>query len=984
MDDLSDLNWSSTSIGSNANKTASTTTALLYPSLRPTPPPPLSGRSTPQYIKPPNVQRTSLNGAQSASKPSTPVNDSFSNLTSFGSSRPSHHLSLQEQQKLLREQKAKQEEDRKRQLETQFGAHDTQFWDSLGGNNTSTAPISPPSYAGTDEYGGPRLSNSINKPFAALALQGSASANSPSGDDEDLFSAFNSAAPVDTSSHFPAPSASLSRSETASETHANAVGLDGKGPLDNDDDPFGLGQPRHKSVAQDTGVGGANDDDVLGLLGKPVSEFQKEPLAGRSPPSSKRPAIPVPEINDPTDRAVAELVDMGFPAQKAQQALARSGNGNDVQAAVGWLLNEAHQESKQKPRKDTKESEVQTANRASKDRSRSESSRRPRGSGEQDASLPAWMRNDSRPSSAPRRTDSRSPADGEKDVGQYASEIGTNLFKSANSLWKTSTKKVQKAVSEFQHENDSSQPKWMREVQLEAQGRGSQKPRIDDEPTEPDLDERRRKAHNGEVAAKEYRRQENITDEAMMLESGDSRPPPRRTQRKTDVDPRHITSSVNSSRNQSPAPFEDPVSRTASQPNPSNRPRPQDGGAKGRISRQAIEEQTSQAYISPARRKKVTPKPIELEPDLFRKSDLQPTGSPATRSPRPQSSNPFQQPQNPKPPSKPSTPLPIRRKAPPRHIPSISASGLSTSFSHRSKGTEAFKRGDYSAALTSYTNALSPLPSTHPVAIILLCNRALANLKVGEPKAAVADADGALSIIGTSRGEGEKINTGTGEPEKEMREFFGKALMRKAEALEQLEKWADAAQVWKEAVEAGVGGANSIQGRNRCEKAIGGNKQAPTSVAKRPSAPKKPPPKKTSALDELSGRPTLQTAPSAEAVTRLRAANAAAEKADDEKFALADSVDAKLTAWRAGRQDNLRALLGSLDSVLWPEAGWKKVGMHELVLANKVKVVYMKGIAKVHPDKLPTTATTEQKMISGAVFSTLNEAWDKFKRENGL
>lgn len=34
--------------------------------------------------------------------------------------------------------------------------------------------------------------------------------------------------------------------------------------------------------------------------------------------------------------------------------------------------------------------------------------------------------------------------------------------------------------------------------------------------------------------------------------------------------------------------------------------------------------------------------------------------------------------------------------------------------------------------------------------------------------------------------------------------------------------------------------------------------------------------------------------------------------------------------------------------------------------------------------QLPQTATTEQKMIAGAVFSTLNEAWDKFKTENGL
>ena len=34
--------------------------------------------------------------------------------------------------------------------------------------------------------------------------------------------------------------------------------------------------------------------------------------------------------------------------------------------------------------------------------------------------------------------------------------------------------------------------------------------------------------------------------------------------------------------------------------------------------------------------------------------------------------------------------------------------------------------------------------------------------------------------------------------------------------------------------------------------------------------------------------------------------------------------------------------------------------------------------------QIPQSATTEHKMISGSVFSTLNEAWDKFKKDNGL
>jgi hypothetical protein len=101
-------------------------------------------------------------------------------------------------------------------------------------------------------------------------------------------------------------------------------------------------------------------------------------------------------------------------------------------------------------------------------------------------------------------------------------------------------------------------------------------------------------------------------------------------------------------------------------------------------------------------------------------------------------------------------------------------------------------------------------------------------------------------------------------------------------------------------------------------------------------------------MSDLGGGPAIDS----EAVKRMKAANAAAERADDEKFALTDQVDAKLIAWKGTKSDNLRALLGSLDKVLWEDAGWKKVNMGDLVMPNKVKIIYMKAIAKVHPDKV--------------------------------
>ena len=57
-------------------------------------------------------------------------------------------------------------------------------------------------------------------------------------------------------------------------------------------------------------------------------------------------------------------------------------------------------------------------------------------------------------------------------------------------------------------------------------------------------------------------------------------------------------------------------------------------------------------------------------------------------------------------------------------------------------------------------------------------------------------------------------------------------------------------------------------------------------------------------------------------------------------------------AWKAGKETNLRALIASLETVLWPELGWTKVGMAELVSPKQVKIKYTRAIAKVHPDKV--------------------------------
>ncbi|KAJ5785963.1 Ubiquitin-associated/translation elongation factor EF1B N-terminal eukaryote [Penicillium pulvis] len=898
MDDLNGLSWSSNS-NAPPNKPPPMSSGLMFPNVRQSS---ASGRSTPLSA--------ASNRSNSPSKPTPSAGDSFANLVSFGSSAANKNLSLLEQQKRLEAEKAKKEAEKRSHFESQYGGQNSQFWDSLEQGRTQSPA-------------GGTLSQSV----------------APAADEDDLLAAFNAKAPVDASTNFPIPSATPSpRIGTNTPQRSNGGGItmqdktSGMDAFDEDDDPFGLREMKAKSASRPAAAPAQDDDDdFLGLLGKPVSEIPRQQVTRetRASPSHDREesdASPMP--SNEVDRAIAELVDMGFPADKARQALKTTPSGTDVQAAVGWLLTTAHAEAQQKSQGQS------PANGHRNDRSERSQSR--------NRDAPSWM-SEGRSQAPQSRNDSRSPAAGERDPAQMAQQFGTNFLKTANSLWKTGSKKFQQAVNEFNADNDPSQPKWMRDASA---------------PREESFPQPQPTRQGDGTGQPQGQKAPGFTDEALLLDSGESRPrkPPR---------PSHPAQGGQDLRPQ-PSP---PAGQHMQPPNFLQRPsRPSSTEPKSRLSRFAAEEQSAQNYVSPARRKRPQPQaPPAAEPDV----DLFDSPVPSSK-PTPQAKS--------APPAR-SASIPVRPKAPTRAVPSVSPEALQSTHRHREKAAEAYKRGDYAAAHQSFSTALDMLPDKHPITIMIRSNRAMTALKTGEPKTAIDDADIILNVIGPSKGEEEVIELGNGEPAKPMKDFFGKALMRKAEALEQLERWGDAAQAWKLAVESGHGGSTSIQGRNRCEKAAGINK--PPSKAPAPAKKRAPPaPKKVSALSDLSG--ASSPGQDSEAVSRLREANQAAERADQEKFALTDSVDARITAWKSGKQDNLRALIGSLDSVLWSEAGWKKVGLSELVLPNKVKIQYMKGIAKVHPDKISTTATTEQRMIAGAVFGALNEAWDKFRVENNL
>lgn len=909
MDDLLGQDWSASANSNTSQPKPYSNPISLYPGLQPSPAPSTGSLVSPQ---PPQSRPLSTsNTGRSSSKLHTPANDSFATLLGRNTVKGAGNLTIEERQRQLLEEKRKQEVEQRERYAKQFGGGDV--WDSLG-TGTSTPAA---------RTGSPAVGN-------GNGTLGASKAERPVQESEDdILAAFNSAAPVDKSSHFPPPASSTATSGRATPASAHPYGQSAGNALlgHEDDDPFGLGSlPQKQSTRSQADPTLDDDDDILGDLAKPVTARppQRKTMDDAFDLHEEAPQSPAPPSTNTMDRAVAELVDMGFPPDTSRVALQET--DGTVQAAVSFLLNQAHQEANQKMQ-GAKGSRRGTPVQNGHVDARASSQRRSR---EEEGAVPAWMRQDSRPSSAQRRHDTSSPGP-EKDVGQYASEIGSTFLKSANSLWKQGRKQVQKAVVDFQAGHDPNQPKWMRDVEADQERSSSQ----------------RRQAPVEARERPQAAQAPDLTDEAILLETGETRP-----QKSSRSTPRPDVPQA--SRGQ---PYQEalPV-RSSSQPRSMQQAPHIDKRPTTKLSRQEVDAQTEQAYVSPARRKrpaKPEPQP-EPEIDLFSSAPIPATTSRARSSqPQPAKASPATRT------ATPSQPIRPRPSAPTREIPTLSSSALSSFNTHRHAGTEAFKRGDYDSAHTSYTAALNPLPSTHPFVIIVLSNRALTALKTGDPKLAVSDADKALALIGASRGEGEKIDLGAaGGGEKDMREFYGKALMRKAEALEHMEKWTEAANVWRLAIEAGVGGAVSLRGRDRCEKAANPAAKPSLSSAAASVASAAPKSMAAKAAPKPAGRsvapsrPALSAAQSAEAVRKLREANLAAEKADDEKFALTDQVDAKLTAWKGGKADNLRALLGSLDNVLWAEAGWKKVGMSELVLPNKVKIVYMKAIAKVHPDKV--------------------------------
>lgn len=292
-----------------------------------------------------------------------------------------------------------------------------------------------------------------------------------------------------------------------------------------------------------------------------------------------------------------------------------------------------------------------------------------------------------------------------------------------------------------------------------------------------------------------------------------------------------------------------------------------------------------------------------------------------------------------------------------REAVSAGAGAIASSNQRKVKGTELYKLGQYANAEQEYTAAMSSLPSNHLFMIPLLNNRAIARIKTGDHGAAADDCTAAISIIGTDYHPAKEAKV-TREDEGasvDLADALVKAYRRRAEAHEGREKWDLALKDWEAVIKCDWSvkmRSDALAGAGRCRKMLNAEKapgmlqtcltiftdntiSAPRKAASAPPRPR-----------------AIVTPQNFAAVRELKAANAAQEKEEQLKMDLKDSVEGRLASWKGGKETNIRALIASLDTVLWPELNWQKVGLHELVTPSQVKIRYMKAIAKLHPDKV--------------------------------
>lgn len=118
------------------------------------------------------------------------------------------------------------------------------------------------------------------------------------------------------------------------------------------------------------------------------------------------------------------------------------------------------------------------------------------------------------------------------------------------------------------------------------------------------------------------------------------------------------------------------------------------------------------------------------------------------------------------------------------------------------------------------------------------------------------------------------------------------------------------------------------------------------------------------------------------ALQEVREREAKKKREEEEEDVVRKRLEPKIKKWSEehGKKKQIRALLASLHTILWPGTKWKQIGIGDLLDDGKVKRAFHKSTLVVHPDKTHKLPA-EQRFLAKRIFDALSQAKTEF--DNG-
>lgn len=115
------------------------------------------------------------------------------------------------------------------------------------------------------------------------------------------------------------------------------------------------------------------------------------------------------------------------------------------------------------------------------------------------------------------------------------------------------------------------------------------------------------------------------------------------------------------------------------------------------------------------------------------------------------------------------------------------------------------------------------------------------------------------------------------------------------------------------------------------------------------------------------------------AVQEVKQREEAKKLAEAEEDVVRKKLEPRIKQWSEehGKKKQLRALLGTMHTILWEGANWKPIGLGDLLDDSKCKRAFHKASRVVHPDKTHHL-DAEKRFLAKRIFDALSQAKTQF------